>query len=146
MTFEPVIGLEVHVQLKTASKLFCRCSTQWGAEPNSQICPICCGHPGVLPYMNKKAVELLVRAAMGVGGKIAPHSIFSRKQYFYPDLPKAYQISQYDLPLAIGGQIELKDAQGNPKTIRIHRIHLEEDAGKLLHAIGARELDYSLVD
>jgi aspartyl-tRNA(Asn)/glutamyl-tRNA(Gln) amidotransferase subunit B len=146
MTLEPVIGLEVHVQLKTESKLFCRCSTAFGAEPNSQICPICCGHPGVLPYLNKKAVEFLVRAGLGVGCEIAPHSVFSRKQYFYPDLPKAYQISQYDLPLAINGKIVIMTAQGRPKTIRIHRIHMEEDAGKLLHAIGARELDYSLVD
>ena len=146
MTLEPVIGLEVHVQLKTESKLFCRCSTQFGAEPNSQICPICCGHPGVLPYLNKKAVELLVRAGLGVGCDIAPHSIFARKQYFYPDLPKAYQISQYDKPLAVKGSIVITAADGKPKTIRIHRIHMEEDAGKLLHAIGSRELDYSLVD
>jgi len=146
MTLEPVIGLEVHVQLKTESKLFCRCSTAFGAEPNSQICPICCGHPGVLPYLNKKAVELLVRAGLGVGCEIARHSLFARKQYFYPDLPKAYQISQYDLPLAINGKVLITTPEGKPKTIRIHRIHLEEDAGKLLHAIGARELDYSLVD
>src|SRR5579872_5685311 len=146
MTLEPVIGLEVHVQLKTDSKLFCRCSTQFGAEPNTQICPICCGHPGCLPYLNKKAVELLVRAGLGMGCKIAPHSVFSRKQYFYPDLPKAYQISQYDLPLAIGGQVDIPDGKGGTKPIRIHRIHLEEDAGKLVHAIGNRELNYSLVD
>jgi len=146
MTFEPVIGLEVHVQLKTASKLFCRCSTVFGADPNSQICPICAGHPGVLPLLNKKAVELLVNAALGLGCKITPHSVFSRKQYFYPDLPKAYQISQFDLPLATGGKIDITTADGKIKTIRIHRIHLEEDAGKLLHAIGNRELDYSLVD
>ena len=146
MTLEPVIGLEVHVQLKTASKLFCRCSTEFGAEPNTQICPICCGYPGTLPYLNKKAVELLVRAGMGVGCEIAPNSIFARKQYFYPDLPKAYQISQYDLPLAINGKVLITTPEGKSKTIRVLRIHLEEDAGKLLHAIGARELDYSLVD
>lgn len=146
MNLEVVIGLEVHVQLKTESKLFCRCSTRFGAEPNSQICPICTGQPGALPYLNKKAVELLVRAGMGVGCQIAPHSVFSRKQYFYPDLPKAYQISQFDLPLAVHGKLEITGDNGKPKTIRIHRIHMEEDAGKLLHAIGARELDYSLVD
>jgi aspartyl-tRNA(Asn)/glutamyl-tRNA(Gln) amidotransferase subunit B len=146
MTLEPVIGLEVHVQLKTESKLFCRCSTAFGAEPNSQICPICCGHPGTLPCLNKKAVDLLVRAGLGVGCEIVPHSIFARKQYFYPDLPKAYQISQYDQPLAVNGQVVITTPDGKPKTIRITRIHLEEDAGKLLHAIGARELDYSLVD
>src|SRR5258706_1850019 len=146
MTLEPVIGLEVHVQLKTESKLFCRCSTQFGAEPNSQICPICTGHPGVLPYLNKKAVDLIVRAGIGLGCQISPHSIFARKQYFYPDLPKAYQISQSDLPICLNGKVEILDAQEKPKTIRVQRIHLEEDAGKLLHAIGARELDYSLVD
>ncbi len=146
MTLEPVIGLEIHVQLKTESKLFCRCSTLFGAEPNSQICPICTGQPGALPYLNKKAVELLVRAGLGLGCEIAPHSVFSRKQYFYPDLPKAYQISQFDLPLAKNGKMDIIGDDGKLKTIRIMRIHLEEDAGKLLHAIGARELDYSLVD
>src|SRR3989344_1287287 len=146
MTFEPVIGLEVHVQLKTASKLFCRCPTAFGADPNSQICPICAGHPGVLPFLNKRAVELLGQAALGRGCTITPRSVFSRKQYFYPDLPKAYQISQYDLPLATGGTLEIAASDGTSKTIRIHRIHLEEDAGKLLHAIGNRELDHSLVD
>ena len=146
MTFEPVIGLEVHIQLKTESKLFCRCSTAFGAEPNSQICPICAGHPGVLPMLNKRAVELLVQAGLGLGCSITPHSVFSRKQYFYPDLPKAYQVSQFDLPLAMGGKIDILDGAGKPKTIRITRIHLEEDAGKLVHAVGNRELDYSLVD
>ncbi len=146
MTFEPVIGLEVHVQLKTASKLFCRCPTTYGADPNSQICPICAGHPGVLPLLNKRAVELLVHAGLGLGCTIAPHSVFSRKQYFYPDLPKAYQISQFDLPLANGGTLDIIGADGKIKTVRIHRIHLEEDAGKLIHTIGSRELDHSLVD
>src|SRR5262249_52622531 len=136
----------VHVQLKTASKLFCRCSTAFGADPNSQICPICSGQPGVLPMLNKKAVELLVQAALGLGCSITPRSVFSRKQYFYPDLPKAYQISQYDLPVATGGTIDITGADGKIKTVRIHRIHLEEDAGKLVHTIGSRELDYSLVD
>src|SRR3954471_14134520 len=135
MTFEPVIGLEVHVQLKTASKLFCRCSTAFGADPNSQICPICSGQPGVLPLLNKSAVELLVQAALGLGCSITPRSIFARKQYFYPDLPKAYQISQSDLPLATGGTIQIIDPQGQPKIIRVQRIHLEEDAGKLVHAV-----------
>src|SRR5262249_51534170 len=137
---------EVHVQLKTDSKLFCRCSTQFGAEPNTQICPICCGHPGVLPYLNKKPVELIVKAGLCLGCQVAPHSIFRRNEYFYPDLPKAYQISQYAIPICVNGKLDIMDAAGKPKTIRIHRIHLEEDAGKLLHAIGSRELDYSLVD
>ncbi len=146
MVYETVIGLEVHVQLKTDSKLFCRCPTTFGADPNAHVCPVCCGHPGVLPYLNQKAVELLVRAGLGLGCQIAPHSVFSRKQYFYPDLPKAYQISQFDLPLALSGKLDIVTPDGKTKTIRIHRIHLEEDAGKLMHAIGARELDYSLVD
>src|SRR3954462_14128430 len=128
MTFEPVIGLEVHIQLKTASKLFCRCSTTFGANPNSQICPICAGHPGVLPLLNKKAVELLVQAGLGLGCTISPHSVFSRKQYFYPDLPKAYQVSQFDLPLAMNGKLDIIDARGQTRAIRIQRIHLEEDA------------------
>src|SRR5579863_5751918 len=116
MTLEPVIGLEVHVQLKTESKLFCRCATAFGATPNSQVCPICCGHPGVLPVLNKKAVELLVKAGLGMGCEIAGHSVFARKQYFYPDLPKAYQISQFDLPLAMNGKIIITGSDGKPKT------------------------------
>lgn len=146
MILEPVIGLEVHVQLKTGSKLFCRCETTFGAPANSHLCPICSGQPGVLPFLNQKAVELLVKAALGLGCQITPHSVFSRKQYFYPDLPKAYQVSQFDLPLATGGQIEIIGDDGKPRAIRIHRIHLEEDAGKLIHTVGSRELDYSLVD
>jgi aspartyl-tRNA(Asn)/glutamyl-tRNA(Gln) amidotransferase subunit B len=146
MTLEPVIGLEVHVQLKTDSKLFCQCPTVFGAEPNSQICPICCGHPGVLPVLNRKVVELIVRAGMGLNCEIAKTSVFSRKQYFYPDLPKAYQITQNDFPIVRQGSLNILDAEGKTKTIRILRIHLEEDAGKLVHTIGSRELDYSLVD
>ena len=146
MNLETVIGLEVHVQLKTDSKLFCRCATTFGADPNSQICPICCGHPGVLPVLNKKVVELVVRAGLGLGCEIAKESIFARKQYFYPDLPKAYQISQYDQPIVRNGVLKITGDGGKVKDIRILRIHLEEDAGKLVHAIGARELDYSLVD
>src|ERR1041384_1672678 len=133
MTLEPVIGLEVHLQLKTQSKLFCRCPTTFAAEPNSHICPVCCGHPGGLPYLNQGAVEFLVRAALGLGCQITPHSVFSRKQYFYPDLPKAYQISQYDLPICQKGKLDILDAHGKIKAIHITRIHLEEDAGKLLH-------------
>jgi aspartyl-tRNA(Asn)/glutamyl-tRNA(Gln) amidotransferase subunit B len=143
--FEVVIGLEVHVQLKTKSKLFCSCPTDFGALPNTQICPICIGSPGVLPVLNKKAVELLVRAGIATGGRISPHSVFARKQYFYPDLPKNYQISQYELPLSEGGSVSI-EAFDLPKRLGLTRIHLEEDAGKLLHAIGQRELSYSLVD
>jgi aspartyl-tRNA(Asn)/glutamyl-tRNA(Gln) amidotransferase subunit B len=142
MAFETVIGLEVHAQLKTKSKIFCGCSTEFGAQPNVNICSVCTGQPGVLPVLNKKAVEYLVMTALSVNCKISPHSIFARKQYFYPDMPKNYQISQYELPLAENGYLELSGG----KKINILRIHLEEDAGKLLHTIGSRELDYSLVD
>jgi aspartyl-tRNA(Asn)/glutamyl-tRNA(Gln) amidotransferase subunit B len=128
--YEAVIGLEVHVQLLTATKIFCSCSTQFGAPPNSNVCPVCLGMPGVLPAMNRKAVEFAVLAAMAVNCRINETSIFARKNYFYPDLPKGYQISQYDKPLAEFGSIDLKQ---NQKKIGITRIHLEEDAGKSLH-------------
>ncbi len=145
-TFETVIGLEVHVQIKTRSKIFCSCPTDFGSAPNSQICPVCAGYPGVLPVLNEKVVEGLIRAALALHCSINHHSTFARKQYFYPDLPKDYQISQYDQPLAINGFLDVPAKDGEPRRIRIHRIHLEEDAGKLLHAIGNRELEYSLVD
>ena len=145
MNFETVIGLEVHAQLKTVSKVFCGCSTEFGAAPNKNICPVCTGQPGVLPVLNKKAVEYLVKTGLALNCSINPRSIFARKQYFYPDLPKNYQISQYELPLAEKGYLDIV-AGGRNKRVGITRIHLEEDAGKLLHAIGSRELDYSLVD
>jgi len=140
MEYESVIGLEVHVQIKTESKLFCPCAVTFGAPPNTQICPICAGYPGVLPVLNKKAVEFLVKAGLALGCKIREESIFARKQYFYPDLPKNYQISQYEKPLAEGGFLDA------PPRVGITRIHLEEDAGKLLHMVGASKLDGSLVD
>jgi len=141
--FEPVIGLEVHVQLATRSKLFCACPARsFGAPPNTHICPVCTGQPGVLPVTNRKAVELGVRAALALGCQIRERSIFARKNYFYPDLPKGYQISQYEEPFSEKGRLEI--APG--RIVGIHRIHLEEDAGKLLHAIGSEELPYSLVD
>ena len=145
MNYETVIGLEVHVHLKTKSKLFCGCSTEFGSVPNSNICPVCTGQPGALPVLNKKAVEFAVLTGLATNCKIAKHSIFARKNYFYPDLPKNYQISQYELPLCEKGFLEI-EINGIPKKIGITRIHLEEDAGKLLHAIGSQELDYSLVD
>jgi len=145
-TYEAVIGLEVHVQIKTLTKIFCSCSTTFGSEPNSQICPVCCGYPGVLPVLNKKAVEGLVKAALAFSCSINPRSVFARKQYFYPDLPKNYQISQAELPLAENGVVSIRSSMGDVRSIRIQRIHLEEDAGKLLHAVGNRALDYSLVD
>lgn len=143
--YETVVGLEVHVQIKTKSKLFCGCATDFGAEPNSHICPVCAGHPGVLPVLNRMAVEGLVRAALALNCRVNEHSIFDRKQYFYPDLPKDYQISQYKQPLAEAGHLDVPLETGI-KRVRINRIHLEEDAGKLMHAIGSRVLDYSLVD
>ena len=132
MSFEPVIGLEVHTQLQTASKLFCGCSTRFGAPPNANTCPVCLGLPGALPVLNRRAVELAVKAALALGCTIHPTSIFARKNYFYPDLPKGYQISQYDRPLATEGVLEFDTREG-PRRVGIIRVHLEEDAGKSLH-------------
>ena len=144
-TYETVIGLEVHVQLKTNSKLFCACKTDFGAPPNSQVCPVCTGQPGVLPVLNKKALEGIVKVGMAFGCTINRRTYFARKQYFYPDLPKAYQISQYEGPVCSEGEVHIAGPAGS-KVVRLERIHLEEDAGKLLHAIGSTELPYSLVD
>jgi aspartyl-tRNA(Asn)/glutamyl-tRNA(Gln) amidotransferase subunit B len=130
--YEPVIGLEVHVQLLTESKIFCSCSTRFGAPPNTNVCPVCLGMPGSLPVLNKKAVEYAVLAAMALNCRINETSIFARKNYFYPDLPKGYQISQYDKPVAEHGFIEVEVGNAQKK-IGITRVHLEEDAGKSLH-------------
>jgi aspartyl-tRNA(Asn)/glutamyl-tRNA(Gln) amidotransferase subunit B len=131
-TYEPVIGLEIHAQLLTATKIFCGCSTRFGAEPNTQLCSVCLGLPGALPVLNRRAVEFGVRAALALGCRIHPASIFARKNYFYPDLPKGYQISQYDRPLATDGAVEFSIG-GAPRRLGIVRVHLEEDAGKSLH-------------
>ncbi|MGG1520021.1 Asp-tRNA(Asn)/Glu-tRNA(Gln) amidotransferase subunit GatB [Paenibacillus oryzisoli] len=140
--FETVIGLEVHVELHTASKIFCSCATSFGAEPNSNTCPVCLGHPGVLPVLNRQAVEYAMKAAMALNCTIATDSKFDRKNYFYPDSPDAYQTSQYDQPIGANGWIDI-EVNGETKRIGITRLHLEEDAGKLTHVDGGYA---SLVD
>src|SRR3977135_4452546 len=132
MEFEPVIGLEIHAQLLTASKIFCGCSTAFGAEPNTHVCAVCLGLPGALPVLNRTAVDPRIRAALALGCTVHETSIFARKNYFYPDLPKGYQISQYEQPLAIAGAGE-PAGDGEPIRVGITRVHLEEDAGKSLH-------------
>ncbi len=145
MEYEPVIGLEVHAQLLTQSKIFCSCSTRFGEEPNTLTCPVCTGSPGSLPVLNKKVVEYTLRAALATHCRIASYSLFARKNYFYPDLPKGYQISQYELPLTVAGYIDIQiDSQ--KKRIGIIRIHMEEDAGKLLHDLSTESGARSYVD
>jgi aspartyl-tRNA(Asn)/glutamyl-tRNA(Gln) amidotransferase subunit B len=147
MKFETVIGLEIHAQLLTESKIFCGCSTKFGAAPNTNICPVCTGQPGVLPVLNKKVVEFAIKTGLALKGSVAKHSVFARKNYFYPDLPKNYQISQYELPLVSGGHMDIT-VDGKAKHIGITRVHLEEDAGKLVHkgAAGLKGSTGSLVD
>ncbi len=131
--YEPVIGLEVHAQLLTESKAFCSCSTKFGNEPNSNVCPVCLGMPGVLPVLNKELVEFIIKMGLATNCRIANKSIFARKNYFYPDLPKGYQISQYEEPICTGGWIEVELKDGSVKRVGITRIHMEEDAGKSIH-------------
>lgn len=145
MEYEPVIGLEVHAQLLTQSKIFCNCSALFGGDPNTLTCPVCTGLPGSLPVLNKKVLEFALRAALATHCRIAPYSQFARKNYFYPDLPKGYQISQYELPLATEGYIDVQ-SNGQKKRIGLIRIHMEEDAGKLLHDLSSESGSSSYVD
>ncbi|MFW6381326.1 MAG: Asp-tRNA(Asn)/Glu-tRNA(Gln) amidotransferase subunit GatB, partial [Bacillota bacterium] len=144
--YETVIGLEVHVQLNTESKIFCSCSTEFGAEPNTHTCPVCLGLPGSLPVLNKKVVEYAIMAARALNCEVRDYSKFDRKNYFYPDLPKAYQISQYDLPIGEKGSITVETEEGEIHEIGITRLHLEEDAGKLIHEGTIGSSTGSLVD
>jgi aspartyl-tRNA(Asn)/glutamyl-tRNA(Gln) amidotransferase subunit B len=142
MQYEAIIGLEIHAQLLTDSKMFCGCSIKFGSEPNTQTCPVCIGMPGVLPVANKKAIEYVIKTGLAVNCKIAPYSRFARKNYFYPDLPKGYQISQYELPICENGFVEIT-VNGETRKIGLTRIHLEEDAGKNIHEDAG---NYSFVD
>jgi aspartyl-tRNA(Asn)/glutamyl-tRNA(Gln) amidotransferase subunit B len=143
--YETVVGLEVHMQINTKSKIFCECSTQFGAEPNSNTCVICTSQPGAIPILNKKAVEAVVKTGLALNFTINKRCTFARKQYFYPDVPKNYQITQSEPPLCSRGKLAIT-VSGKEKIINITRIHLEEDAGKLVHEIGSKKLDYSLLD
>lgn len=144
MEYEVVIGLEVHAHLLTASKIFCGCATAFGAPPNTQVCEVCLGMPGSLPVLNRKAVEYALKMALATGCRVNPESVFARKNYFYPDLPKGYQISQYDYPFCVNGWLEIPTGQdGETRRIGIRRVHLEEDTAKLIHANGASLVDYN---
>jgi aspartyl-tRNA(Asn)/glutamyl-tRNA(Gln) amidotransferase subunit B len=145
LEYEPVIGLEVHAQLLTQSKIFCGCSSTFGEAPNSLICPVCTGQPGSLPVVNRKVVEFAIKLGLATHCRIAPYSLFARKNYFYPDLPKGYQISMYEFPLAEDGFVEIT-VDGKKKRIKIIRIHLEEDAGKLKHGETPQTASFSYVD
>jgi aspartyl-tRNA(Asn)/glutamyl-tRNA(Gln) amidotransferase subunit B len=146
--YETVIGLECHVELSTRTKMFCGCVNEFGAEPNTHVCPVCLGHPGTLPVANRQAIEHTMKIALALGCEIAPRSLFHRKNYFYPDMPKNYQISQYDLPIGVGGHLEV-EVDGEVRRIGITRVHLEEDTGKTLH-VGSTgriaEAEYALED
>ncbi len=146
MEYEAIIGLEVHCQLSTQSKIFCGCKTDFGAQQNTQVCPVCLGMPGVLPVLNRRAVEFAIRMGLATHCRIAEHSIFARKNYFYPDLPKGYQISQYEEPLCEDGYLEIELESGEKKRIHIIRIHLEEDAGKSVHAEDYVSENETLID
>ena len=144
--YEPVIGLEVHAQLLTRTKLFCSCRNRFGDPPNTNVCPVCLGLPGALPVLSRDAVTLAIRAALATGCTVQEESIWARKNYFYPDLPKGYQISQFEKPVALDGWIEIPKEDGDSRRIRLQRIHMEEDAGKLLHEGFSWSEDKSGVD
>jgi aspartyl-tRNA(Asn)/glutamyl-tRNA(Gln) amidotransferase subunit B len=146
--YEAVVGLECHVELSTATKMFCGCRNEFGGEPNTRTCPVCLGHPGTLPVPNREAVERTMKIALALDGEVASRSLFHRKNYFYPDMPKNYQISQYDLPIGSGGHLDL-DVDGETRRIGMNRVHLEEDTGKTIHASTTgriAEADYALED
>ncbi len=139
--YEPVVGMECHAELLTQSKMFCGCRNEFGGEPNTRCCPVCLGMPGSLPVMNRLAVEHVIRASLALNCSITKNAKFDRKNYFYPDLPKGYQISEYDLPIGVSGWLDV-EVNGQTKRIHIRRVHLEEDTGKLFHV----ENDESYVD
>jgi aspartyl-tRNA(Asn)/glutamyl-tRNA(Gln) amidotransferase subunit B len=149
--YETVIGLECHVQLATRTKMFCGCRVEFGADPNTNVCPVCLGHPGSLPVPNEAAIESIVKIGLALGSQIAPHSVFARKNYFYPDMPKNYQISQFDLPTCVGGHLDVELPDGGSSTIGITRVHMEEDTGKTahgsasgrIHASGSALIDFN---
>src|SRR6187549_1681857 len=146
---EAVIGLECHVELNTQTKMFCGCRAEFGAPPNTNVCPVCLGHPGSLPVPNREAIRRIILIGLAVGSEIAPHSLFHRKNYFYPDMPKNYQISQYDLPICVGGHLDVDLPDGTTSRIGITRVHMEEDTGKTVHTSATgriHEADAALID
>ena len=147
--YETVIGLECHVELATRTKMFCGCRVGFGAEPNTNVCPVCLGHPGSLPVPNEKAIESIVKIGLALDSDIAPHSLFHRKNYFYPDMPKNYQISQFDLPICVGGHLDVELPDGGSSTVGITRVHMEEDTGKTTHGSASgriHDADSALID
>jgi aspartyl-tRNA(Asn)/glutamyl-tRNA(Gln) amidotransferase subunit B len=147
--YETVIGLECHVELATQTKMFCGCRVEFGAEPNTNVCPVCLGHPGSLPVPNEKAIESIVKIGLALDSEIAPHSVFARKNYFYPDMPKNYQISQYDLPICVGGHLDVELPDGGSSAVGITRVHMEEDTGKTTHGSASgriHDADSALID